>query len=326
MENEHQSGFVSLIGKPNVGKSTLMNALVGEKLSIITSKAQTTRHRIRGIVNGDDYQIVFSDTPGIIDPAYGLQEGMMKFVDAALVDADVILYLTEIGIDPENANGGERHEQLFEKLKNKKLPIFILINKIDLGDQDMLTKRVQQWESLVPQAQVFPISALYKSFTAEVFTKIVASLPVSPPFFPKDELTDKPLRFFLSEIIREKIFLNYQKEIPYSCEVEIEEYHENTVPIHVRALIYVARDSQKGILIGHQGRMLKKVGTQARKDIEAFIGEQIFLELYVKVDKNWRDQSSKLKRYGYLSWAASSSTSWIFAISGAALEYPLVTM
>ncbi len=278
-----------------------MNALVGEKLSIITSKAQTTRHRIRGIVNGDDYQIVFSDTPGIIDPAYGLQEGMMKFVDASLVDADVILYLTEIGIDPDTAEGGERHAQLFKKLMKKDLPVFILINKIDLGDQELLTKRVGQWQDLAPKAQVFPVSALHKSFTAEVFEKIVETLPPSPPFFPKDELTDKPLRFFLSEMIREKIFLNYKKEVPYSCEVEIEEYHENTTPIHVRALIYVARESQKGILIGHQGRMLKKTGTEARRDIEAFIGEHIFLELYVKVDKNWRDQSSKLKRYGYLS-------------------------
>jgi GTP-binding protein Era len=298
---EHRAGFVSLIGKPNVGKSTLMNVLVGERMSIITSKAQTTRHRIRGIVNGKDCQIVFSDTPGVIDPAYGLQEGMMKFVDSSLADADLILYLTEIGIDPNGLEGGVKNRELLQKLQRIETPIFVLVNKIDLGDQDLLEERTKAWKELIPNAQIFPISALHQSFTQELYVQIIQQLPVSPPFFPKDELTDRPLRFFVSEMIREKIFLNYKKEVPYSCEVEVEEYHEHTKPIHIRAIIYVARNSQKGILIGHRGKMLKKVGTEARKDIEAFIGEQIFLELYVKVDDNWRDQQSKLKRYGYLS-------------------------
>ncbi len=301
MESEHRSGFVSIIGKPNVGKSTLMNELVDAPLSIITAKAQTTRHRIKGIVNTDDYQIVYSDTPGVLDPAYKLQEGMMNFVYGALEDADIILFITEIGIDPNKENEGEeKYKELIRKIGGMDTPLLIVINKIDLADQEILAKRVEQWQGLFPKSEIIPISALHKSFVDVLHDKIVAHLPEGDPYFPKDEMTDKPLRFFVSEIIREKIFLNFKQEVPYSCEVETEEYKEEEDIIRIRSIIYVSRDSQKGIIIGHQGKGLKRVGTAARKDIEAFVSKKVFLELYVKVDKDWRTNQNRLKNFGYL--------------------------
>ncbi|OFX49183.1 MAG: GTPase Era [Bacteroidetes bacterium GWA2_40_14] len=290
---DHKAGFVNIIGNPNVGKSTLMNAFVGEKLSIITSKAQTTRHRILGIVNGDDFQLVYSDTPGILKPNYKLQQNMMKFVDTAITDADIILYVTDVVEMPE------KNADYLEKIKDSGSPMLLLINKIDLTRQDILEKLVEDWKNKLPKAEIFPVSALEKFNIEPVFKRILELLPASPPYFPKDELTDKTERFFVQEIIREKIFLNYQKEIPYSCEVNAEEFKESDDIIHIRAMIYMARDSQKGIIIGHKGLALKKVGTEARKDMEAFFEKKVFLALHVKVLKDWRDKEQNLKYFGY---------------------------
>ena len=289
----HKAGFVNIIGNPNVGKSTLMNAFVGEKLSIITSKAQTTRHRILGIVNGDDFQMILSDTPGIIKPAYGLQESMMDFVKSALEDADVILYMVEIG------EKRLKDEKFFEKLRKSKVPVLLLLNKIDTADQEKLEEQVQYWQAEFPEAEIHPISALTNFNIKEVFERIISLLPEAPPYYPKDQLTDKPERFFVNETIREKILKYYKKEIPYSVEIETEEFFEEEDIIRIRSIIMVERDSQKGILIGHKGTALKKVGVQARKDLEAFFNKQIHLKLVVKVVKNWRSDPRQLKRFGY---------------------------
>ena len=289
----HKSGFVNIIGNPNVGKSTLMNALVGERLSIITSKAQTTRHRIMGIVNGEDFQIIYSDTPGVLKPAYKLQESMMRFVMSALEDADVILYITDTVETPT------KNEEFLEKLGNQKVPIILVINKIDLSNQEKLEQQVGAWKELLPAAQIIPASALHGFNIDTILKQILEHLPEGPEYFSKDTLTDKTLRFFASEIIREKILTQYQKEIPYSVEVVIEEYTEEPKIDRIRALIYVARETQKGIIIGHQGKMLKKIGTLARTDMEEFLGKKVFLEMYVKVDPDWRNSETKLKRYGY---------------------------
>lgn len=289
----HKAGFVNIIGNPNVGKSTLMNAFVGEKLSIITSKAQTTRHRILGIVNGEDFQVVLSDTPGIIKPAYELQESMMDFVKSAFEDADVLLYMVEIG---EQAL---KDESFFKKITHSKIPVLLLLNKIDKSNQEQLEEQVQLWAKKVPNAEIYPISALEGFNVKEVFNRIIELLPESPPFYPKDQLTDKPERFFINETIREKILLHYKKEIPYAVEVETEEFIEEEKIIRVRSVIMVERDTQKGIIIGHKGSALKRVGIEARKDLEAFFGKQIHIELYVKVNKNWRSNQNQLKRFGY---------------------------
>ena len=289
----HKAGYVNIIGRPNVGKSTLMNQLVGEKISIITSKAQTTRHRILGIVNGDDFQIVFSDTPGIIkDPAYKMHEVMNQFVNVALIDADLILFVVDI-------TDKKVEEKTVERLKNTDIPVFVLINKIDLSDQQGLEKAVAYWENELPNATIFPISAQHNANIQHVFEQILTKLPECPPYFPKDELTDRSMRFFITEIIREKILLNFQQEIPYSVQVEVESYEETENHVHIRAIIYVARDSQKAIIIGKGGSAIKKLGMQARADIEEFTGKKIFLELFVKVDKDWRDNEQELKRFGY---------------------------
>lgn len=292
----HKSGFVNIVGNPNVGKSTLMNALVGERLSIITSKAQTTRHRIMGIVNGDDFQIVYSDTPGVLRPNYKLQEQMLEFSRSALVDADVLLYVTDV------QDSAEKNAEFLDKVKKMAAAgtkVFLIINKIDLTTQQTLESLVDFWHRQLPEAVVMPISAQEKFGVEQLFEAIKASLPECPPFFDKDQLTDKPARFFVDEIIREKILLNYDKEIPYSVEVEVEEFHEEESIIRIGAVIYVERDSQKGIIIGKGGAALKKVGTQARKDIEAFFQKQIYLQLFVKVDKDWRSSQSRLRHYGY---------------------------
>ena len=289
----HKAGFVNIIGNPNVGKSTLMNAFVGEKLSIITSKAQTTRHRILGIVNGDDFQMVYSDTPGILKPNYKLQKAMMKFVDTAITDADVILYVTDV------IEKFDKNKEYIQKVKKTHVPVILLINKIDLSNQQELETLVEQWKELLPETEVFPVSALNKFNIEPVFNRILELLPESPPYFSKDALTDKTERFFVQEIIREKIFLNYNKEVPYSIEVNVEEFKEDNKIIRIRAVIYVTRDSQKGIIIGHQGKALKRVGTQARKDIEAFFEKKVFLETHVKVLKDWRDKDLNLKNFGY---------------------------
>ncbi|WP_111309058.1 GTPase Era [Confluentibacter sediminis] len=289
----HKAGYVNIIGNPNVGKSTLMNAFVGEKLSIITSKAQTTRHRILGIVNGDDFQVLFSDTPGIIKPAYELQESMMGFVKSAFEDADILLYMVEIG---EQAL---KDETFFEKIKSSKIPVLLLLNKIDTSNQEQLETQVQLWAEKVPNAEIIPISALEGFQVKEVFDRIVELLPESPPFYPKDQLTDKPERFFINETIREKILIHYKKEIPYAVEVDTEEFLEEDTIIRVRSVIMVERETQKGIVIGHKGAALKRVGVEARKDLEQFFGKQIHLELYVKVNKNWRSNQNQLKRFGY---------------------------
>lgn len=291
----HKAGFVNIIGAPNVGKSTLMNELVGERLSIITSKAQTTRHRILGIVNDNDFQIVFSDTPGIVDPAYKMHEGMMTFVNTAISDADVLLVMVEA------KEKSFKDEAILERLQKTSTPIILIINKIDLLEQDELEEKVAFWKQQLPKAVVFPISALHNFNVDQVLLEIKALLPESPPFYDKDALTDKPERFFVSEIIREKILLNYKKEIPYSCEVEVEAFKEEDKIIRIRAVIMVIRDSQKGIIIGHQGKSLKKVGTEARKDLETFFDKKIFLELFVKVNKDWRNNEYQLKRFGYLN-------------------------
>lgn len=289
----HKAGFVNIIGSPNVGKSTLMNVLVGERLSIITSKAQTTRHRIMGIVNGDDFQIVYSDTPGALKPNYKLQESMMNFVYTAITDADIMLFVTDIYEDIAI------EEQVLHKIKNAKVPVLLLVNKIDLAIQNQLEAKVQYWKKEVPNTEVIPVSALEKFNINYIFDRILALLPEGPGFYAKDQLTDKPEKFFVSEIIREKILMNYKKEIPYSVEVIIESFKEEENIVKIRAEILVIRDSQKGIIIGHQGKALKKVGTEARKDMELFLEKKVFLELFVKVNKDWRDSDNELKRFGY---------------------------
>ena len=289
----HRAGFVNILGNPNVGKSTIMNALVGEKLSIITSKAQTTRHRIMGIVNGDDFQIVYSDTPGILKPQYKLQAAMMSFVKSALADADVILYVTDVKENP-------CAEKVFTaKIRESGIPIITVINKIDLSNQKELERITASWIEIFPDSPVIPVSAINKFNLDTLLNAVTSKLPEGEPFFPKNQLTDKYERFFASEILREKILMNYKKEIPYSVEIEIESFKEETDIIRIRALIHVTRESQKGILIGHRGAMLKKVGTEARHDMEAFFGKKIFLELFVKVTKDWRDKPLMLKRFGY---------------------------
>lgn len=293
MEKPHKAGFVNIIGNPNVGKSTLMNAFVGEKLSIITSKAQTTRHRILGIVNGDDFQVVFSDTPGIIKPAYQLQQSMMDFVKTAFEDADVLLYMVEIG------EKGLKDEVLFKKIENSSVPVLVLLNKIDTVTQETLEEQMAHWQQLLPRAEIHPLSALENFNVKEVFHRIVELLPESPPYYPKDQLTDRPERFFVNETIREKILQHYQKEIPYAVEVETEAFIEDEKIIRIRAIIMVERDSQKGIIIGHRGSALKKVGVAARVDLEKFFEKQVHIELYVKVNKDWRSKTNQLKRFGY---------------------------
>jgi GTPase len=289
----HRSGFVNILGNPNVGKSTLMNALVGEKLSIITAKAQTTRHRIMGIVNGDDFQIVYSDTPGIIKPKYRLQSAMMNYVSIAMNDADIILYVTDIHEKPAS-DGGH-----LDKIRESGIPVIIAVNKIDLSNQSDLEKIVGLWEKEFPTSPVIPVSALNGFNTGTLLNAVTSKLPEGEPYFPKDQLTDKYERFFASEIIREKILVNYEKEIPYSVEIEIESFKEEGDLIKIRALIHVIRDSQKGIIIGHKGQKLKKVGTEARLDMEDFFRRKVFLELYVKVTRDWRDKPQELKRFGY---------------------------
>jgi len=288
----HKSGFVNIIGNPNVGKSTLMNALVGEKLSIITSKAQTTRHRIMGIVNGEDFQIIYSDTPGIVNPHYKLHQSMMGFVNTALQDADLFLLVTEVGETLKN------HETL-EKIINSNIPVILLINKIDLSTQEVVEEKIEYWQKEIPRAKIIPISALEKFNLSIVFETIIENLPENPPYFPKDELTDKSMRFFVSEIIREKILKFYQKEIPYACEVVVDSYKEENNIDKISVLIFVERESQKAIVIGNGGSMLKRVGSEARKDIEEFTGKKSFIEIRVKVVKDWRNDEKSLKRFGY---------------------------
>ena len=289
----HKSGFINIIGNPNVGKSTLMNCFMGEKFSIITSKAQTTRHRILGIVNGEDFQLVFSDTPGILKPSYELQDSMMDFVKNALEDADIIIYMLEIG------ETSIKNRQVHNKILNAKVPTFILLNKIDLSDQKSLEDQVILWKELYPKANVYPISAL-NNFNIDIVLKhLIELIPQSPPYFPKDQLTDKPERFFVNEILREKILLYYNKEIPYSVEVVTEDFKEDDNIIKIKSVIFVERDSQKGIIIGHKGNALKKIGTKARQGLEIFFGKKIYIELQVKVSKNWRSNSKVLKKFGY---------------------------
>ncbi|TVR73356.1 MAG: GTPase Era [Marinilabiliales bacterium] len=289
----HKSGFVNILGNPNVGKSTIMNALVGENLSIITSKAQTTRHRIMGIVNGDDFQIVYSDTPGIIKPNYKLHESMMKFVSSAITDADILLYVTDVEEDML------RNGEYLAKISKLRIPVILLINKIDLSSHSRVEELMVKWEKVLPGAFIIPLSAKAKFNLDKVFGKIVELLPESPPYYPKDALTDKSERFFASEIIREKVFLNYQKEIPYSSEIEIEEFIREKDLLRIRAVIHVSRDTQKGIIIGKKGAALKKTGTEARIDLEEFFGSRVYLELFVKVTKDWRSKEQQLKRFGY---------------------------
>ena len=294
MEKKHKSGFVNIVGNPNVGKSTLMNRLVGERISIITSKAQTTRHRIMGIVNTDDMQIVYSDTPGVLHPNYKLQESMLNFSESALGDADVLLYVTDV---IEKIDKNEEFLQRVQKVKD--YPVLLLINKIDQTNQADLEKLVAQWKELLPDAEIIPISALSNFNIDYVKHRVAELMPESPPYFEKDALTDKPARFFVTEIIREKILLYYQKEIPYSVEVVVELFKEDDEKIHIKALIIAERDSQKGIIIGHRGQALKKVGAMARKDIERFFEKKVFLEIFVKVEKDWRNRDNMLKAFGY---------------------------
>ncbi len=289
----HKAGFVNIVGNPNVGKSTLMNQLVGERISIATFKAQTTRHRIMGIVNTDDVQIVFSDTPGVLKPNYKLQESMLAFSESALRDADVLLYVTDVVEQPE------KNRDFLDKVAKMDVPVLLLINKIDQSDQKTLGKIVEKWHTLLPNAEILPISALNKFGTDILLKRIKELLPDSPPYFDKDQFTDKPARFFVSEIVREKILLYYDKEIPYSVEVRVESFKEADRSIHINAVIYVERDSQKGIIIGHQGIALKKVGTESRKALERFFGKSIYLELFVKVDKDWRSSQRELDSFGY---------------------------
>ena len=294
-EQQHKAGFVNIVGNPNVGKSTLMNRLVGERMSIITPKAQTTRHRITGIVNDPAYQIVFSDTPGVLKPRYKMQEAMLTFSEGALTDADILLYVTDVIEDPE------KNADFLAKVAKEKVPVLLVINKIDLlsGDGNLM-KIVSDWQNRLPAAEIFPISAAENFNVDNLMKRIVELLPPSPPYFGKDALTDKPARFFVTEIIREKILENYEKEVPYSTEVIVEKFEEKDSSIHIMAVIYVERDSQKGILIGRQGSMLKKVGSAARKDIEKFFDKRVFLELFVKVEPNWRNLENKLKSFGYI--------------------------
>ena len=289
----HKAGFVNIVGNPNVGKSTLMNLLVGERISIATFKAQTTRHRIMGIINSDDAQIVFSDTPGVLKPNYKLQEEMLAFSVSALQDADVLLYVTDVVEKPD------KNSDFLEKVKKMNVPVLVLINKIDLSNQSELEKLVAAWHESLPHAEIFPISAKVKFNVDQVLNRIKELLPDSPPYFDKDQWTDKPARFFVTEIIREKILLYYDKEIPYAVEVAVEQFKENDKSIHINAVIYVERDSQKGIIIGHRGVALKKVSTEARKTLEKFFGKSIFLEIFVKVDKDWRSNTKRLETYGY---------------------------
>jgi GTP-binding protein Era len=295
MANEHKSGFVNIVGNPNVGKSTLMNDLVGERVSIITSKAQTTRHRIMGIVNTDEYQIVFSDTPGVLAPKYKLQESMLNFSNEALTDADILLYVTDVVEDPT------KNAEFLAKVAREKVPVLLVINKIDLvKGQSELEAIVDRWRALLPNAQIFPTSAKEHFNVTNLMARIVELLPEHAPYFGKDALTDKPARFFVTEIIREKILLNYDKEVPYSTEVIVEKFDEKDNSIHIMAVVYVERDSQKGIIIGKGGSMLKRVGVDARKDIETFFGKRVFLEIFVKVEPNWRNRENKLRQFGYL--------------------------
>ena len=293
MNMQHKAGFVNIVGNPNVGKSTLMNELVGERISIITSKSQTTRHRIVGIVNEPEYQIVFSDTPGVLKPVYKLQETMLKFSESALVDADIIVYITDVFESPE------KNDDFLEKVRKQTVPVLLIINKIDLTTQEELTKIVEAWEARLPKAEIIPSSALTKFNVDYLLKRVVELLPINEPYYEKDALTDKPTRFFVSEIIREKILLLYKKEIPYSVEVVVEDYLEEPKKVHIRAVIMVTRDSQKGIIIGNKGAGIKRLGTDARKDIEEFIQKNVFLELFVKVNKDWRDNERSLKQFGY---------------------------
>lgn len=295
MAQPHKSGFVNIVGNPNVGKSTLMNDLVGERISIITSKAQTTRHRIMGIVNEPDYQIVFSDTPGVLKPKYRLQESMLEFSEGALTDADILLYVTDVIEDPT------KNAEFVARVAAEDIPVLLVINKIDLlQSQDRLNEIFDRWRLLLPKAEIFPTSAKEHFNVTNLMKRIVELLPEGEPYFGKDALTDKPARFFVTEIIREKILLDYDKEVPYSTEVIVEKFDEKDTSIHIMAVIYVERDSQKGIIIGRGGAMLKKVGTQARKDIETFFGKRVFLELFVKVEPNWRNRENKLRQFGYI--------------------------
>ena len=289
----HKAGFVNIVGNPNVGKSTLMNLLVGERISIATFKAQTTRHRIMGILNTDDMQIVFSDTPGVLKPNYKLQESMLNFSQSALIDADILLYVTDTVEKPD------KNTEFMEKVRNMNVPVLLLINKIDLINQDLLVKLVEEWHEMLPNAEIIPISAMAKFNVDVVMKRIKDLLPDSPPYFGKDQWTDKPARFFVTEIIREKILLYYDKEIPYSVEVVVESFKEDPKSIHINAVIYVERDSQKGLIIGRQGRALKKVATEARKTLEQFFGKSIYLETFVKVDKDWRSSDKELRNFGY---------------------------
>ena len=294
-QQQHRAGFVNIVGNPNVGKSTLMNDLVGERVSIITSKAQTTRHRIMGIVNAPDYQIVFSDTPGVLSPKYKLQESMLSFSEGALTDADILLYVTDVVEDPT------KNAEFLSKVAKEKMPTLLVINKIDLlSSQTELEEIVARWKELLPNAEIFPTSAKEHFNVDNLMARIVGLLPPSPPYFGKDALTDKPARFFVTEIIREKILVNYDKEVPYATEVIVEKFDETDTSIHIMAVIYVERDSQKGIIIGKGGYMLKRVGTEARKDIEKFFGKRIYLEMFVKVEANWRNRENKLRTFGYI--------------------------
>lgn len=289
----HKAGFVNIVGNPNVGKSTLMNQLVGERISIATFKAQTTRHRIMGIVNTDDMQIVFSDTPGVLKPNYKMQEYMLAFSESALADADILLYVTDVVEDPE------KNADFLEKVRTMTIPVILVINKIDASNQKTVGQLVEKWHALLPNAEILPISAANKFGVDMLLKRIQELLPDSPPYFDKDQLTDKPAKFFVSEIIREKILLYYDKEIPYSVEVMVEQFKEEAKKIHISAVIYVERDSQKGIIIGKQGKALKKVATEARRDLERFFGKTIFLETFVKVDKDWRSSDKELRNFGY---------------------------
>ncbi len=295
VEPGHKAGFVNIVGNPNVGKSTLMNDLVGERISIITSKAQTTRHRIMGIVNTPEYQIVYSDTPGVLKPKYKLQESMLEFSEGALTDADILLYVTDVVEDPE------KNKDYLDRVAKEAIPVLLVINKVDLlKDNAELEALVEQWRNRLPNAEIFPISAKEHFNVDNLKARIVELLPVNPPFFGKDALTDKPARFFVTEIIREKLLLNYDKEIPYSTEVLVEKFEEKENSIHIMSVIYVERDSQKGILIGKGGEKIKKVGIEARADIEKFFGKKVFLEMFVKVEKDWRNRENKLRAFGYL--------------------------
>jgi len=289
----HKAGFVNIVGNPNVGKSTLMNTLVGERISIITSKAQTTRHRIMGIVNGEDFQIVYSDTPGVLAPNYKLQESMLNFSNSALLDADILLYVTD------TVEKMDKNESFLQKVQQVTIPVLVIINKIDLSDQAKLEQQVLELGKLLPNAEIIPLSALRKFNVDYLLRRISEMLPESPPYFDKDALTDKPARFFITEIIREKILRFYQKEIPYSTEVVVEKYEDTPNLVRINAVIYVERDTQKGIVIGHGGQALKKVATEARRDIESFLGKKVYMEMFVKVEKDWRNRDNKLKAFGY---------------------------